>query len=1784
VTAQLAGPQVAVTAPLTEGQERLWFLVQLRPQSPDYHMYVVERLTGPLSVAALDHALRAVVARHEPLRTRFPVHAGQPAQEVLPGWSPELERLDVSAAPQPYARAEDLVTERTNAPFDLAAAPPLRVALIRTGPDEHVLCLVLHHLLADAWSIGVLFTELAELYEAHLDDRPAQLPELPVPYTEHARGQRETAGPALDQWVRRLSGLAPLELPLDRPRPAERGTAGAVVEQAVGPHVVRELRALCRSQRCTLFMALVAAYQAVLGWYAGADDVAIGTPVSGRTRSELEPLVGFFLNTLVLRGDLSGEPTFRQLLRRTRAVALEAYQHADVPYERVLAGLRVPRDPARNPLFDAMLVVHAGEPARLRLRGITAEPFEHGLRQARFDLTLEVDDAPDGGLRLRLNHRTDVFDTATVAALGQRFAALLAAVVADPDAPLAEADLLLPGERERLAGWSDGGPIDEPVPAVLGRLLDRWVAQTPDAPAVVHGPASLTYRELDRRANRLAHHLRALGAGLDDRVALALPPGLDQAVAVLAVLRAGAAYLPLDVEQPPARLAWLRADAGARIVVTHAALIGHAGADAATVVALDRDAAAIAARDPAPPVTAVGPGHLAYVIYTSGSTGTPKGVAVEHGPVLRYLAGMRQRLEIVPGSRFGLLQSLSFDFSVTAFHLALLTGGSVHLIPRRSSGPELAAQLDRAAIDYLKLTPSHLASLSGEIEVERLLPRRALILGGEASQAGWSAELARRTGAAVYNHYGPTEATVGVTVHRVRADGSRPAGTTPLGRPLPGARVLVLDRCRRPVPAGVVGELYLGGDRLARGYLGRPELTAERFVPDPGGGGRLYRTGDLARRLPGGELEFLGRADDQIKLRGYRIEPGEIEAALRDRLGIPAAVVVARDEHLVAYAERVPGGADVPIGELRRLLAETLPDHLVPARVVWLDRLPRLAHGKVDRRSLPAPEPLRPAQAASFVAPHGPVAEAIARIWADVLGLDRVGADDDFFDLGGHSLLAVQVVARLRAAPPPGARPVTVLELFQHPTVRGLASIAVRRADPAGRLLHELTGPVDPAARTLTLVCVPYGGAGGVVYQPLARALPAHCSLFAVSVAGRDLGDESAADHRPVREVAADCVAEILDRIDGPLAVYGHCGVGGALAVEIARQLEAAGRPLVAVYLGGIFPFSRPAGPLGRIAKLLQLDWLRNDTVYANWLRSAGADIGGLAEADQRRLVRAMRRDAERAEEYFTDLMHERPAPLAAPIISVVGERDPGTDFYQERYREWGFLTGTTALVVLDEAGHYFLKYRADELAEIVTGTSPATGRRPDAPPHADAPPGPQPGMARFLVVALTQLVSATGTALTEYALPVWSYLGTGSLFQFALFAVVALLPGMLVGPLAGAVVDRSDRRRVLLASSAAAGGLVVLLTGLLWGGGPPNAAVYVLLALVSVALAFQRLAYQSAVPQLVPKHYLGNANGLVQLVSGTATLLVPLVAVGLLTAVGLRGILLLDAVSYAVAIGVLLAVRFPRTMAGWRREGVAAEIRNGFRYFWGRPGLRAMLLFFVATNVFLAAVLIMLSPLVLTVGRLGDAGLVATAAGAGSVAGGLLMTVWGGPRRRRMRGMLWATVAFGGSAAAIGLRPELSLIGFGAAAMYFSGVVQNGIWFTIVHVKVPQRFHGRIIALNFTVAQTVCAVGFLLAPAATAVLERLMRPGGALAGTAGTVLGTGPGRGIGLLYVGCGAVIALVALAAMRHTILARFDEVVPDAEPDDVVGLAALAGARGRSAAVREPLQQVGQTQRGE
>ncbi|MFE5328303.1 amino acid adenylation domain-containing protein [Embleya sp. NPDC056575] len=1806
--------------PLSSAQIPLWFMENLTPGTAAYTIPFALRLRGPLDEAAVERALTGLLARHDSLRTTFGTSAdGHPTATVHPPAPVPVTRRDAPLDLDLGARerwAAALVGEEFARPFDLEVAPLFRAALVRLDRDDTILVVVLHHLVGDGWSVHLMVNELMADYNAFVAGLDSPLSAPAVRYGDYAAWQQRRLGGAEGEraaayWRERLAGVGTLALPTDRPRPPRQTFSGDGHSFVLDPELCDAVTALGRAHGATQYMTLLAAWQAVLSRHGGQSEFAVGSPIAGRPHPDLEPMIGMFVNMLVMRAPLAGDPTFAELLGRVRESSLDAYAHQDLPFDQVVRGQNVVRDVSRTPLFQVTFALQNYGRGEQGFTGLAHDWFTADSRVTRFDLSLFVFEVGTGMHGL-MTYNTDLFDAATVERLAGHLATLLRSVVADPHVPLSRIDLLGAAERARLlTEWNDTARAPSEH-TTLARAIETQVARDPRAPAVTHQGDTLDYGELDARANRLARRLRAAGAGPETPVALCLEQSLDLAVAVLAVLKAGAAYLPLDPEQPVERLTFMLTDAAVRVVVTDTALrertVGHTGA----VVLVDRERAAIEAESADPLPGTAQPGNLAYVIYTSGSTGRPKGVAVQHREALAYLEGVRERFEVVPGSVYGLAQSLSFDFAITALYLAWTTGGELHLMPKRLSGAEFADYMARHPVDYLKMTPSHLAGLAAEVGTEPLLPRRLLILGGEGSSWEWTRDLAALGGCAVVNHYGPTETTVGVTTYRVRPDDTATSTVTPIGRPLPNARVYLLDAHLEPVPIGVTGEIHIGGERLARGYLGQPGATADRFVPDPFGppGGRLYRTGDLGRYLPGGDIEFLGRGDQQIKIRGYRVEPAEIEEALRAHEGVAQAVVDARGpaggQRLIAYL--VPpeedGGASALSGErpagadLRRALLLRLPEYMVPSRFVWLDRMPLKAHGKVDRALLPEPDAAEGAGGGERVPPASELEATLVEIWTRVLELASVGVTDDFFELGGHSLLAMQVLARLRKVLPLGGRQVSLLELFKHRTIRELAQLLERPvgADEPRSLLHELTRPIPVGQRVLSLVCVPYGGGSAVVYQPLADALPAGHALYSVAIPGHDLSMPEAP--RPIEEVARECADEILAGVEGPLALYGHCGVGSALTAQIAYLLEQAGRRLEAVYLGAIFPFARPeGGVLGALTRFAGLERLRGDRVHLNWLTSMGADLGDLDEEQVSFIIRNMRKDGRTSEAYFTKRMAQDLPPLAAPVISVIGERDPSTEFYQERYREWHFMAAATALVVIDEAGHYFLRYRAEELAEIVTATHEAVARERTEPltravrgedagwwlhgvsgaesgSVAESVPGSVPGsvadvktagrsavrpsMGRFTAVALGQLASITGSALTEFAIPIWIYLRTDSLTRFALFSVLALVPGIVVAPLAGAVVDRNSRRSVMLAADCVAGLVQVTMALLLWSGHLGVGAVYGLLVVLSLTATFQRLAYNSAVPQLVPKRYLGHANGIVQMSTGLAQLVVPLIAVALLAGIGLGGILLIDITTFVIAVTVVAFVPFPDTMAQTRRESMVKEIANGVRYSMGHAGFRTMLLYFALLNVFLAPMLVLMTPLVLSFGSVHTAGAVGMAAGAGALLGGLAMGVWGGPRHRRMHGILVATVLIAVFAFLAGLRPSPVLVGISFFGVFFGLSLLNGIYATIIQVKVPQRFHGRVIALNTMVAWSTLPLGFgVIAPLSVHLLEPLLRPDGALASSVGRVIGVGEGRGTGFLYLICASAMILLALASFRHRVVSRFDDEVPDAMPDDLIGI---------------------------
>ena len=1073
-------------APLSFAQQRLWFLHQLEPDGA-YQVPGALRLRGPLREDALERALGEIVRRHEALRTVFRAEGNGQVQVILPPAGLRLPVADLSALPatERQGEAARLLDRETRRPFALETGPLVRLLLLRLGDGERLLAMVMHHIVSDAWSMGVLLRELGALYAAFAAGEPPPLPELPVQYPDFARWQRRwLAGEALERevahWRRTLAGAPEsLELPYDRPPGPGMGARGGRRPFALPAGLYGGLLELARRAGWTPFMAVLAGFQALLARLAhddGREDVVVGSPVANRNRLELEGLIGFFINTLALRLDLSGDPSFWELGRRVRAVALDAYSHQDVPFEKLVEELAPDRHLGRNPLFQAMLVLQK-LPAPPALPGVEAELLDLDTGTAKFDLALLLVEQGGGGAGIGgvagvMEYARDLFDEATVDRLLGHLRTLLAGAVRDPGRRLSELPLLTGAEREELLAWTR--PLAPEPPALLVHAgVAAQAARTPDAVAVTDGGESLTYGELMTRARRLARRLRSLGVGPDVPVGLFLERSLDMMVAVLGVLEAGGAYLPLDAGYPAERLRRMLEDAGAPVLVTHGPLAGAVPSGAMRTVRVDD----LAAEDGGPlPDSGVMPDHLAYVVYTSGSTGGPKGVAMSHGAISAMLL-WQLRTSASGAGRTLQFSALSFDVSFQEIFSTWWAGGTLVLVSEEVRRDPVALarrmaeqRVERLFLPFVALQQVALAAVSEEdLGAFPASLREVLSAGEQLYVTPQVAELfSRLPGAALYNHYGPSE-THAITWLALTGD---PAGwpeRPAIGRAVDHARVFLLDAGLRPVPVGVAGEVWAGGAGLGRGYLGRPDLTAERFLPDPFDevegwrpGARLYRTGDLARRRPDGILEFLGRRDSQVKIRGHRVELFEVETALARHPALQQAAVAVRGEvagtrRLVAYVVPREGGEPPTFGELRAFLAESLPDPMVPSAWARLGALPLTATGKLDRRALARIEPEQgTGDGGAFVAPRTPAEEMLAAIWSEVLGVSRVGAHDDFFQLGGHSLLATQVASRIREA---FGASLPLRRIFEAPTLAAMAAMA------AASVAGDVAAPAPPIRR-----------------------------------------------------------------------------------------------------------------------------------------------------------------------------------------------------------------------------------------------------------------------------------------------------------------------------------------------------------------------------------------------------------------------------------------------------------------------------------------------------------------------------------------------------------------------------------------------------------------------------------------------------------------------------------------------------------------------------------------------
>lgn len=1046
------------TFPLSFAQQRLWFISQLQQDNASYNVSGGVRMEGPLSVAALERAFGEVLRRHESLRTVIRQVDGEPVQVITGPPVFRLPKFDLQMVPaaQRETEAQLLLTLDAQKPFNIEDASLFRATLLLLSPREHILLLTMHHIISDGMSRGVLVRELVQLYEAFANGRSSTLPELPIQYVDFAAWQREwLQGEVLDKqvsyWKEKLAGAPSLlELPADRPRPPVQSFHGARHPVVIPQELTESLRELGESQNATLFMTLLAAFEVLLFRHTGQDDIVVGVPITGRNNPELANLIGFFINSLPVRTDLSGNPTFRELLGRVREAALGAYEHQDLPFEKLVEVSQPERDTSYSPLFQVMCHLdNTGAPA-LALPGLRLTPLDADTGTSKFDLTLDLVESSTE-LKGWLEYSTELFDDVTIQRLSERFQILLKAAVAAPDTRIAALPLLSPVEENQLiVGLNQTAEVFPHAPC-LHQIFEAQVEQTPAATAVRFEGQELTYAELNRRANQLAHRLRKLGVGREVLVAICMEPSLDLPIALLAVLKAGGAYIPLDPADPRKRLSFILEETGAPVVLTQEGLADNQAFAGVEVIRLDRDVEVFATESTENLPSQVTGENLCYVIYTSGSTGQPKGAMLHHRGVRNRLLWGITNYELGQGDVVLHKTPLTFDVSVWEIFAPLLSGACL-LIAKAGGHQDPVYQLELMArekvthVDYVPTMLEVLLELEGLDDCDSL---KIVTSAGEALTRELRDRFYSQTKAKLYNLYGSTEASLAVTYWVCQADGKE--RLIPIGRPMNNARIYILDKHLQPVPIGVAGELHVGGVAPGRGYLKRPDLTADKFIPDAfseTGGERLYKTQDLARYRSDGAIEFLGRLDHQVKIRGRRLELVEVEASLCQHPGVREAVVLARkitagNKSLVAYV--VSKQEPLPTGdELRNYLRQKLPEYMVPAAYVVLTELPLLSNGKLNRRALPRPKKLLSQPEAVYMPPESDLEQTIASIWQQVFNIDRVSIHTNFFDLGGNSLLVTKVHSKLRAAL---NSDIQVIELFKHSTIHSLAKYLSETGD-----------------------------------------------------------------------------------------------------------------------------------------------------------------------------------------------------------------------------------------------------------------------------------------------------------------------------------------------------------------------------------------------------------------------------------------------------------------------------------------------------------------------------------------------------------------------------------------------------------------------------------------------------------------------------------------------------------------------------------------------------------------
>ena len=1763
--------------PLSTVQRGIWMDCLIHPESRVYHTPFACRIRGHVDREALTAGLMRILERHEIWRTVFFREEDDIFQKVLEEPVLDYRYVDLRGDGLTEEDVKKLGKDFVSEAFDLEHGPLVRFALFRTEDEKYYFILSGHHIVYDGSSENIFCRELTEEYLAALEGRASRIeaPEISYgDYVEYSAELLESDAYAgqIEYWKKELTGLETVEFPTDFPRPAERKDRGGMIYFDLPGSTEKIVRAYAKEHHSTVNIVLFAALCCLLRVYSGSDDVVIGTTVTGRNNEQVENLLGCFINNLVISVNLTPDMTFDQVVAAVRDKIMGAYGNQEVPLEKLVEIIKPTRDLSRSLFYSVAFNYNPRGRMDLDLRDCICEEFQLGDYYSVTDYGFQIHDNGEwiGGF---IEYNQSIYTRDTVQRILDHYDIALQRYLTDSAREISATQILSEAEQHDLTGAYHKVVRENDLPANTVRIFEEQAVKYADSPAIRFEQQSITYAELNRKANRLAHFLMEYGIKPGQTVGLYMDRSIEMVLGMMAVMKAGGIYVPLDPTYPSDRILNIISQAEISLVITQRFLLGKLSAGDRTEVeciesVLDEDTTFKTENPDANPEIATPEGSLMYILFTSGTTGEPKGVKISHHNFITFIRAYLIRAQISSPLEYLIVTTFAADLGSFCIYGPLLTGGCMHIVSyeRATNAEWIAEYMKDHRIDVLKIVPSHYEALQLSEQRKLIVPSKLIIFAGEALNKETVLKVWQNNHSCrVINNYGPTETTVTATSFEITKENIDDYAAIPIGTELPNTYGYVLDKSRLPVPYGVIGEYYIGGEGVSSGYLGKPDLTRERFIDDPfhpGRGAKLYKTGDLVKRLPDGNLAFIGRSDRQVKVRGYRIELGAIEKVLRDLPGIEDAVInIVKKESsnsLNAYVTLDGTEEGLTESSIRKSIKHKMPNYWMPAHIMIIDSIPLTANGKIDYRSLPDPQEAAKA-AKNEPREEIPLSENDRKMqaaWQKVLDVAYVGPEDDFFDLGGDSFKAMRLVREIREL----GHEISVIDLFKYPTILELNRRIYGEDEEAEGRLIRLTPAYDKDP-VMTFICFPFGGGSAISYQPLANEMPDGYQVFGVRLPGHDYARKDDAG-KTLDEIMADLVTEVKERITGPISIYAQC-VSGAMGVALAYALEKEGIAVDTVFEAANFPTpGLPGKVAGLWQKVFPEDIWTSDKVYREMFMTLGnADKSDNKEEDKF-IIKGIRHDSRITSDYFTSNFYDKDfKKLKASICVVIGDRDRTTEYYNERYHEWEHYSDEVTLKVIKGGGHFFQRNRPKELCGILLEEllnkkkAERKGETLRVDARKNTTSGKNMGIRLFLFIMVGQVVSLLGSSISGYAVGQYLYEDTNILGNFSMIALFTLVPTILLSPLTGYIADKYNKKMLMILGDLFSVAGTVFLFYMYYTGRMQIWHVLLSVTINSVGNAFQRPATLSAIPMLVPKYYLGTANGILNFARSGAETLGPVFGGALYSMFNLEAVFLVDILSCFVAVGTLLFVKFPDREFKKREEPFLKELTGGWNFIMKRKSLKVMVAFFMLYNLLLSLVETFYQPNVSNIAPAAWKGPILACAALGMTLGGLIMSLWGGTRRRA-DGMVGFVILMGTSLVIMGLRPSPTIVAVGLLLCGVANVLIDAHWAIIIQTKAGLDLQGRVFSVNEMLAMMTRPFGYIIAPfICESVFIRFMGGESSLSKTISLVIGAGENRGIGLFMLIIGAMLAIWGVIGMKIRSLRYMEDYLPDAIPGAVM-----------------------------